>query len=49
MQTIYLDLAQKNALQHIYAKQGDVGRCFQAVILDNGEPYSIERGTVFTV
>ena len=49
MQTIYLDLAQKNALQHIYAKQGDVGRCFKAVILDNGEPYSIERGTVFTV
>lgn len=49
MQTIYLDLAQKNVLEHIHAKQGDVGRKFEAVLLDNGKPYPIERGTVFTV
>ena len=49
MQTIYLDLAQKNVTEHIHAKQGDVGRRFEAVILDNGKPYPIEHGTVFTV
>lgn len=49
MQTIYLDLAEKNATQYIYVKQGDVGRKFEAVILDKGEPYAIAHGTVFTV
>lgn len=49
MQTIYLDLAEKNVQQPIYAKQGDVGRKFEAVLLDNGIAYTIERGTYFSV
>ena len=49
MQTIYLDLAQKNVTEHIYAKQGEVGRKFEAVILDNGKPYPIDREAVFTI
>ena len=33
----------------ISAKQGDVGRKFKAVITDNGDPYPIGSGTVFSV
>lgn len=47
MQTINLDIsccgdAPQPMLQ---AKQGDVGRKFQAVITDNGQPYAIPAGT----
>lgn len=41
MQTIYLDISNKGVYPCIYAKQGDVGRKFLAVITDNGVPFVI--------
>ena len=41
MQTIHLDVSNKGVVPAIYAKQGDVGRKFRAVITDNGEAYDI--------
>lgn len=41
MQTIYLDISNKGVYPCIYAKQGDVGRKFLAVITDNGVPFAI--------
>lgn len=35
MQTIYIDISNKSILPTIYAKQGDVGRKFKAVVLEN--------------
>lgn len=40
MQTIYLDISNKGVLPIIYAKQGDVGRKFLAVITDAGIPFN---------
>lgn len=34
MQTIHLDVSNKVVVPAIYAKQGDVGRKFRAVITD---------------
>lgn len=49
MQTIHLDIAQKNTIPVVYAKQGDVGRTFQAVITDNGVPYTIPQEAGFSL
>jgi uncharacterized protein YjdB len=35
MQTIYIDISNKSILPTIYAKQGDIGRKFKAVVLEN--------------
>lgn len=49
MQTIYLDIAEKNALRHIYAKQGDMGSEIQAMLLNNAEADSTEHSTGITI
>lgn len=49
MQTIHLDIAQKNTIPVVYSKQGDVGRKFQAVLTDNGLPYTIPQEAGFSV
>lgn len=41
MQTIYLDISNKGVYPCIYAKQGDIGRQFTAIINDNGVPFDI--------
>lgn len=49
MQTIYLDISNKGTVPTIYAKQGDVGRKFEAVLTDSGLPYFPVSGSVFSV
>lgn len=49
MQTIYLDISNKGVIPTIYAKQGDVGRRFLAVLTDAGVPYSPPAGSAFSV
>lgn len=49
MQTIYLDISNKGVVPTIYAKQGDVGRKFSAVLTDAGVPYKIASGSRFSV
>ena len=41
MQTIYIDISNKSVLPTIYAKQGDVGRRFKAIISNSGVAYQI--------
>lgn len=49
MQTIYLDISNKGVVPTIYAKQGDVGRRFRAILTDSGVPYFPENGSAFSV
>jgi hypothetical protein len=49
MQTIYIDISNKNVIPIIYAKQGDVGRKFLAVLTDGSVPYSLPTGYVLSV
>lgn len=49
MQTIYIDISNKNVIPTIYAKQGDVGRKFLAVLTDDSVPYSLPAGYAFSV
>ena len=49
MQTIHLDVSNKGVVPAIYAKQGDVGRKFRAVITDNGEAYDIPVDALLSV
>lgn len=49
MQTIYLDISNKGVVPTIYAKQGDVGRKFLAVLTDSGVPYFPPSGSAFSV
>ena len=49
MQTIQLDISRKTEIAVVQAKQDDVGREFQAVILDNGEPYYIPQKAVISL
>lgn len=49
MQTIHLDVSNKGVVPAIYAKQGDVGRKFRAVITDNGEAYDIPADALLSV
>ena len=47
MQTIYLDISKKQLIPTLYAKQGDVGRKFKAVITNNGSAYALD-GELFS-
>lgn len=49
MQTIYLDISNKGVVPTIYAKQGDVGRKFLAIINDGGMPYAIPEDATISV
>ena len=49
MQVINLDLSVKGIIPLLQAKQGDVGRMFQAVITDGGTAYEIPTGTTLSV
>lgn len=49
MQTIYLDISNKGVVPTIYAKQGDVGRRFRAILTDSGAPYFPPSGSAFSV
>lgn len=49
MQKIHLDISVKNEPQHIFVKQGDVGRKFQAVITDGGSAYQIPASVQLSV
>ena len=49
MQTIHLDISNMGIIPTIYAKQGDVGRKFRAVITDNGEAYDIPVDALLSV
>lgn len=43
MQTIKLDVSQKNNVQNIYVKQRDVGRTFVVEIFNNGVPEDVSE------
>lgn len=49
MQTIYIDISNKNVIPIIYAKQGEVGRKFLAVLTDGSVPYSLPAGCALSV
>lgn len=49
MQTIQLDLSQKDVPTPIYAKQGDVGRKFLLTLTDNGRSYTIPTDALVSV
>lgn len=49
MQTIHLDLAVRTVPPMIHAKQGDIGRKFQAILTDNGKAFTVPDDAVFTV
>lgn len=49
MQTINIDISARNVIPVLYAKQGDVGRKFKAVLTDNEEPYVIPNGSAVSV
>ena len=49
MQTIYIDISNKGVVPTIYAKQGDVGRKFLAIINDGGVPYAIPEDASVSV
>lgn len=48
MQTIYLDISNKGVVPTIYAKQGEVGRKFTAVITDAGVPYVLDESDLLS-
>lgn len=48
MQTLYLDISNKGVAPTVYAKQGDVGRKFNAFLTDSGVPCSL-NGYAFSV
>lgn len=48
MQTIYIDISNKSVIQPIYSKQGDIGRKFVAVFMENGQKYDIPSGSMFS-
>ena len=49
MQVIQLDISKKTEIPTIEAKQDDVGRKFQAVILEDGKPFLIPQDVVITL
>lgn len=48
MQTIYLDISNKGIVPTIYAKQGEVGRKFTAVLTDAGVPYVLDESDLLS-
>ena len=49
MQTIKLDISQKNISPLLYTKQGDVGRKFRVILTDADKEYTIPEGVLFSV
>lgn len=49
MQTINLDISKKTIMPVLFAKQGDVGRKFKAVLTDGTEGYTIPAGAMLSV
>lgn len=49
MQTFSLDLSEKKEQPWLLAKQGDIGRKFQAVITDAGQAFTIASDAVLSV
>ncbi len=49
MQTIKLDISQKNNVQTIYVKQRDVGHKFAIELYENGVPYEVDDENNFAV
>ena len=49
MQTVYLDISNKNVTPILYAKQKDVGRKFLAVITESSLPRNISENDAFSV
>jgi lysophospholipase L1-like esterase len=49
MQTIKLDIAQKNNVPLLYVKQRDVGHKFAIELYENGTPYSVDEENTFAV
>lgn len=49
MQTISLNIYKKTVVPVLCAKQGDVGRKFQATITDGSKEYKIPDGAIFSV
>lgn len=49
MQTIYLDVANKNSLPRLYFKQSDNYRRFMVVLVDQGLPFRVPEGSMFSI
>lgn len=49
MQTINLDISMKRIIPLLYAKQGDVGRKFKAILTDGGIAYPVPAGAAVSV
>ena len=49
MQTIRLDVSQKNNVQTLYVKQRDVGHTFVIELYENGVPYEVNEENNFAV
>lgn len=49
MQIIQLDISRKTEISVVQAKQDDVGRKFQVVVLENGKPYFIPGNAVISL
>ena len=49
MQTINLDISRKGIIPPLYAKQGEVGRKFKAVITDNSVDYAIPDDAAISI
>ena len=49
MQTIYLDVSNKNSLPRLYFKQSDNSRRFMVVLVDQGLPFRVPEGSVFSI
>lgn len=49
MQSIYMDISAKTVPVILFAKQGDVGRKFKAVLTDAGAAYSIPEDALLSV
>lgn len=49
MQTIYLDVSNKNSLPRLYFKQSDNYRRFMVVLVDQGLPFRVPEGSMFSI
>ena len=49
MQTIYIDVSNKNSLPRLYFKQSDNYRRFMVVLVDQGLPFRVPEGSVFSI
>lgn len=49
MQTIKLDVSQKNNVPLLYVKQRDVGHKFAIELYENGTPYTVDEENTFAV